>query len=127
MSRREMQLVRYSEAFKLQVVTELESGRVSGIPEAMAKFGITGATTVKRWLLKYGKNHLIARVIRVEKPEEKRQLEELRKENKQLKKALADSHLEAVLYRSWFKVACQEFGVEDEEAFKKKLEKRLSQ
>jgi len=34
--------------------------------------------------------------------------------------------LDAVLYQAWFKVACNEFGVQDVEAFKKKLESRRS-
>lgn len=118
-------IIRYSEAFKLEVVSSIESGEMEGIPQAMKRFGITGATTVKSWLFKYGKNHLIPKVVRVEKPNEKRCIEELRKENERLKKALADSHMDAVLYRSWFEVACEEFGVEDIESFKKKLENRL--
>lgn len=117
--------VRYSEAFKMEVVSAVESGEVAGIPQAKERFGITGATTVQSWLRKYGKNHLIPRVIRVEKPNEKRRIEELRKENERLKKALADSHMESILYRAWFEVACEEFGVEDIDSFKKKLENRL--
>jgi len=118
-------IIRYSEAFKREVVAALESGDVSGIPQAKERFGITGSTTVQRWLFKYGKNHLIPKVVRVEKPNEKRREEELLQENERLKKALADSHMEAVLYRSWFEVTCEKFGVEDIESFKKKLEKKL--
>jgi len=118
-------IIRYSEAFKLQVVYAIESGDVDGITHAMKQFGITGATTIKKWLLKYGKNHLIPKVLRVEKPNEKRRIEELRKEVDKLKKALADAHMESVLYQSWFKVACNEFGVKDIESFKKKLEKTV--
>ena len=118
-------IIRYSEAFKMEVVASLESGEVDGIPQAKERFGVTGATTVQSWLCKYGKNHLIPKVIHVEKPNEKRRIEELRKENDRLKKALADAHMESVLYRSWFEVACEKFGVEDIESFKKKLENRL--
>ena len=117
-------IIRYSEAFKLEVVSSIDSGEVEGIPQAMKRFGITGSTTVKNWLTKYGENP-IPKVVRVEKPNEKRRIEEFRKENERLKKALADSHMDAVLYRSWFEVACEEFGVEDIESFKKKLENRL--
>jgi hypothetical protein len=60
----------------------------------------------------------------VENPNEKNRIEELRKENERLKKALADSHMEAVLYRSWFELTCQKLGVEDVESFKKKLEEK---
>ncbi len=116
--------VRYSEAFKLQVVSELESGKLSSITEANRTYGVPGATTVKRWLQKYGKRHLLPRMIRVETPNEKDRLQELKKENDRLKKTLADTHMKAVLYEAWFEVACEEFGVTDIERFKKKLEKR---
>jgi len=119
-------IIRYSEAFKFLVVSALESGEVSSIGEAKEKFGITGATTVQQWLRKYGRNDLVPKVVRVETPNEKDRLKELRKENERLKRALADAHMEGVLYRSWFETACQEFGVEDLEAFKKKLEGRPS-
>lgn len=115
-------IIRYSEAFKMEVVKALESGKVDSINQAMRQFDITGSMTVRRWLRKYGKNHLIPKVVRVEKPNEKKRVEELRKEVEQLKKALADSHMEAVLYQSWFEVACEKLGVEDIESFKKKLE-----
>jgi len=116
--------IRYSEAFKIDVVSALESGKVDGIPQAMKRFGITGATTVKSWLLKYGKNHLIPKVVRVEKPNEKRRIEELRKEVDKLKKALAESHMESRMNNAWFEILCENSGI-DKETFKKKHENRL--
>jgi len=115
---------RYSEAFKLQVVTELEAGRLANLAEARRKYGIVGGETVSSWLKKYGREHLLPRIIRVETPNEKDQMKKLQKENERLKQALADSHMDAVLYKSWFKIACEKFGVEDIEAFKKKLGKK---
>jgi len=55
---------------------------------------------------------------------ERDQIKKLRQENDRLKKALADEHVKAVLYESWLEVACEEFGVQDVDAFKKKLENR---
>ena len=118
--------VQYSEAFKLEVVSRLESGEVGSMAEVAAKFGIAGHATVRRWILKYGKNHLLPKVVRVEKPNEKNVVREQKHEIDRLKKALADSHMETVLYQSWFEIACRETGVEDVDAFKKKLEERLS-
>lgn len=119
-------VVRYSEAFKLRVVRALESGEVEGIEEAKRKFGIPGATTVPAWLRRYGRAHLVPKVVRVEMADEKDRLKELRRENERLKRALADSHLEALLYREWLEAACREFGVQDVEGFKKKLEEESS-
>lgn len=117
---------RYSEAFKLQVVRELESGKLASISEANRRYGIPGGETVRGWLRKYGKEQLLPRIIRVETPNEKDRLRELKKENERLKRTLAETHMKAVLFESWFEVACEEFGVTDVEGFKKKLERRLS-
>ncbi len=115
---------RHSEAFKLQVVSELESGKLGSIGEANRRYGISGATTVRGWIRKYGKEHLLPRIIRVETPNEKDRVKELQKENERLKRTLADTHMKAVLFESWFEIACEEFGVTDLQAFKKKLERK---
>jgi len=115
---------RYSEAFKLQVVSELESGKLGNIAEANRRYGITGAETVRGWIRKYGKEHLLPRIIRVETPNEKDRVKELQKENERLKRTLADTHMKAVLFESWFEIACEEFGVTDLQEFKKKLERK---
>jgi len=108
----------------ISVVNELENGTVESIAEARRKYGIPGADTVVKWLRKYGRKNQVPRVLRVERPGEKDQIKKLKQENERLKRALADEHLKAVLYESWLEVACEEFGVQDVEAFKKKLEKK---
>lgn len=113
---------RYSEAFKIQVVQELAAGKLSSICEAKRRYGITGARTVNSWIKKYGCEDQLPRVLRVEKPDERDQLKQLKLENDRLKRALADEHLRASLHQSWFEEACAQFGVQDVEAFKKKLE-----
>jgi transposase-like protein len=115
---------RYSEAFKLQVVSELESGKLATIAEAGRRYGIGGKATVVSWLRKYGRTRQLPRMVRVETPNERDELKRLKQENDRLKRALADEHLKAALYESWLEVACEELGVEDVDAFKKKLAKR---
>ena len=117
-------VLRYSEAFKLQVVSEIESGQLSSINEANHRYGIAGSRTVRLWLAKYGKTQCLPRVVRVETPDEKDRVKALQKENERLKKALADTHMKALLYESWFEIACRDFGVKDVEAFKKKLDRK---
>ncbi len=68
---------RYSQAFKLQVVTEMESGRFRNMEAANKYYGITGIGTIKRWLNEYGKNHLIPKLVRIETVNEKDQIKEL--------------------------------------------------
>jgi transposase-like protein len=43
----------YSYAFKLQVVSEVESGEI-GIKAAQLKYGIQGDGTISRWIEKFG-------------------------------------------------------------------------
>lgn len=117
---------RYSEAFKVQVVSELESGQLRSIGEARRLYGIVGGETVVSWLKKYGKERHLPRIMRVETLDERDQLKQLRQENDRLKKALADEHMKASLYESWLEIACEEFGVEDVDGFKKKLASQQS-
>ena len=112
---------RYSEAFKMQVISELESGKLKSQCEAQRKYGILGNGTIAKWLHKYGKHHLIPGVLTVIKPDETSRLKELEHENRRLKQALADAHMDGLLYQSWFKLACQQGGIQDVETFKKKL------
>ena len=111
--------VRYSMAFKRQVVAELESGRFRSIEEARKHYGIGGSMTVRRWLQRFGKNHLMAKVVRVEKPDEANEIRQLKQEVRRLREALGEAHLKSVLDASFLKLACQRFG-EDPESFKKK-------
>ena len=111
--------IRYSMAFKRQVVAELEAGRFRSIEEARRHYDIGGMMTVRRWLQQFGKNHLIAKVVRVEKPDEANQVRQLKQEIRQLREALGDAHLKSVLDKSFLKIACQRLG-EDPESFKKK-------
>jgi transposase-like protein len=83
--------VRYSEAFKRQVVRELESGRFGSIQEARTHYGIGGGSTVRRWLERMGRNDLMPKVVRVERPEEASQIVELKKQVRQLQQALGQT------------------------------------
>ena len=112
-------IVRYSMSFKQQVVEELESGRFSSILEANEHYGIKGATTVRNWLVKYGRNHLCPKVVRVEKPNEKDQILQLKRQIKQLKEALGQTQAENLINQEFLKIACEQLG-KDFESFKKK-------
>jgi len=83
---------RYSLSFKHQVVRELEEEGVSK-ESIRKKYGIKGGSTIHKWLRKFGKDHLINRVIRIETMEEKERIKYLENELKKLKLALADSLL----------------------------------
>ena len=119
-------VIRYSESFKLQVVSDLESGRFQTHGEAREHYGITGCSTLKSWLIKYGKDHLISRKVRIEVLNEKDKLKELKLKVRRLEKALADTKVDEVLAKAYFEVLCEEKGIQDIAAYKKKLELKVS-
>lgn len=110
---------RYSVSFKQQVIEELEQGRFRSIGEARAYYDIGGCTTIQKWLKRYGRNHLQAKVVRVEKPDEADQIRELKRQVKQLQQALGQTQAQNVLNATYLELACEQLG-EDVEAFKKK-------
>ena len=112
--------IRYSEAFKLQVLRELDEGRFSTPSAAARTYGIRGAGMIKYWARKYGKQHLLGKVIRVETPKEINETQVLRKRVRDLEKALADAHLRELFDAAYLKIACRTAGIEDIEGFKKK-------
>ena len=91
-------VIRYSMSFKRQVVSELESGRFDSIGQASEHYGISGSETVRKWLRKFGRNHLCPKVIRVEKPNEQDQVRQLKKQIKQLKEALGQTQAGNVIF-----------------------------
>ena len=112
--------VRYSEAFKIEVVRELEQSGMS--VEAMRRrYGIRGGDTIPRWLGQYG-NGSRGKVIRVERPEERNELKRLRQRVRRLETALADSQVELAVERAYVRLACERAGIEDVGQFKKKAD-----
>lgn len=84
--------IRYSLSFKQQVVREIEESGAN-IELVRRKYGIKGGSTIQKWICKFGKNHLLNKIVRVETMEEKDRIKQLQEEIKKLKLALADSLL----------------------------------
>ena len=125
MMRRKVE-IRYSMAFKQQVVSDLEGGRFGTILEASEHYGIGGSTTVRKWLKRFGKNHLIPKVVRVEKPDEADQIRQLKKQVRQLQEALGKTQMEKVLNEAFLEIACEQLGVTPEELKKKAATRRCT-
>jgi transposase-like protein len=119
-------VILYSEAFKLQVVREVESGRHVNCSAAAAFYGIGGSITVSRWVRQYGKAHILRKVVRVETTDERNEMKRLKSRVKELEAALLDAHLDARLERSYLKLACRAAGQDDVNEFKKKHAGMLS-
>ena len=94
---------RYSSAFKQKVVSEVESGKLT-VAEARGVYDIKGADTIPNWLKKFGKNHLLHKVIRVEMKDEKDKIKELGRQKRELESALAQG-----LFRSGLKFSIPGF------------------
>jgi len=112
--------IRYSEAFKMAVVRELEANDLAYL-HVQRKYGIGGGSTVQQWVRKYG-NGSRGKIIRVEKPEEISEVERLKKRVRQLETALANSNIDLALERAYTEMACERAGIKDVEAFKKKAD-----
>ena len=119
MTKGRAEIVRYSDCFKRAVIEEIEKKGLS-IEACRRKYSIGGATTIQKWLKKYGKNHLLNKIVRVETIDEIRELQALKKELKALKEAFAETTLENKVYKTYFQILGQETGMGDE--IKKKLE-----
>jgi transposase-like protein len=62
MTKRGKKTVRYSDCFKLQVVSNIEKEGLS-IEACRRKYGISGGSTIQSWLRKYGKRDLYSNRI----------------------------------------------------------------
>ncbi len=114
-------VVLYSEAFKLQVIREIESGKLAGAEAACRRYGIGCGATVRRWLRQHGKSASVGKVVRVQTAAERDEVKKLRDEVRRLKDALADATVERLLAEGYLKVWCEQAGIEDVEAAKKKI------
>jgi transposase-like protein len=112
-----MSVIRYSQGFKLQLVREVEAGKLC-VEAVHRKYHIKGCGTVMRWVRQYGSGRY-GKIIRVEKADEVNEGARLRQQLRQAKEALADTHMELALERAFLVVACEELD-RSVEAFKKK-------
>lgn len=112
-----MKVIRYSHAFKMQAVREVESGQ-KDTQAVRRKYDIKGDGTVMRWVRQFGSGKY-GKVIRVERPDEIAETARLRIQLRQAKEALADAHMELVLEKAYLEVACERMA-ETVEGFKKK-------
>ena len=92
MTRERKTLIRYSISFKQKVVKEIEAEGLN-ISEVARRYDIKGGQTIQNWIRKFGQNHLLSKIVRVEMKGEKDRVKELEGELKRVKLALADATL----------------------------------
>ncbi len=101
----------YSLAFKQKVISEIENGKLTRA-QARKLYGISGGSTINRWLNKLGKLHLLNKVVRIELKDEISKLKQLELEKKELESALANAHLKILTYESLIEIAEEELGID---------------
>ena len=124
--REERVVVRYSDAFRRKVVGELESGMLSSVSHARRHYGIRGAMTVQRWVRRLGRNHILGKVVRIETMDEKREVEELRRQVRELEHALAQTRMKELIAEAQFDALCERQGIADVAGEKKRVAAELS-
>jgi transposase-like protein len=93
MAKQQKEIIRYSISFKQKVVREIEEEGLT-LGQARSRYGIKGGATIRNWVLKFGKNHLLSKIVRVEMKGETDRIKALESEIKKLKLALADTTME---------------------------------
>jgi transposase-like protein len=104
-------LKRYSLGFRLQVVSEIESGRFASVEAARVHYEIRGTNTVANWIRKMGKNQLLPKRVRVEQVDEADRVRELQKQIRNLEQLLGRTQAQSLLNESFLKLACDRLGV----------------
>ncbi len=115
--------VRYSDCFKRSIVEEIEKNGLS-IEDCRRKYGIGGSSTIQEWLKKYGKNHLLNKMVRVETLDEVQKIKALETELKNVKEAFANLSLRNLVLETYLEEFGKETGRTDE--IKKKYAQELS-
>jgi transposase-like protein len=115
---------KYSESFKLKVLSEIESGKYT--KTEVCKLYNIGFGSLYSWIKKFDKFALMNKQIRIETMEEKDKIKSLEKEIAKLKEALVDKDLKLFVNECYLDVAREKLGYKDLEVFKKKLEKQRS-
>jgi|SRR5215204_1121767 len=116
---------RYSLAFRQKVVSEIESGKLS-IHQAQRTYDINGNDTIRKWIRKLGKNHLLCKVVRIEMKDEKDKIKELERQKKELESALAQEHLKNLALECLIEVANEHYQTDIKKNFGEKPLKKHS-
>jgi len=110
--------IRYSQAFKLQVVAEYETG--TEVAELRRKYGIKGSTTIQIWVKKYAREAYRNKIVRIQKTEEYLALKEMKKHIAELETALAENVLENRMFKATIEAADEALQIDLKKNYGKK-------
>lgn len=117
-------IIRYSLAFKQKVVAEIESGKFS-IAKARKIYDIAGGSTIPSWLKKFGKNHLLSKIVRIEMKDEPDKLKQLERHIQQLESALAQAHLKNICLESMIECVEEHYSIDVKKNFATPVQQEL--
>ena len=110
---------RYSEGFKLKILSELSTGKYS--KRQLARIYGVHSSSVNEWIKKYDRKDLMNTRVMVETKDEISRLKALQKEVEQLKELLIKKDLDQLVTDSYLKVAAENLGYKSIEELKKNL------
>ena len=110
---------RYSEGFKLKVLSELSTGKYN--KSQLGKFYGINRTTINKWIEKHDRKDLMNTRVTVETTDEIGRIKALQKEVEQLKTLLLNKDLDKLMLDSYHEVAAENLGYKDVEELKKNL------
>jgi transposase len=106
-TKEQRKVIRYSISFKQMVVKEIEEG--GGLEFVRRKYAIGGYGTISSWISKFGKNHLLNKIVRIQTMNEQDRLKKLEQENNELKLALADAYMAEHCLEGVIRMANEEY------------------
>ena len=110
---------RYSESFKLHVLSELEAGKYN--KQEIRRVYCISLGTLDVWIKKHGKFDLFNRRIKIETMEDLDKVKKLEAEIKQLKELLVQKDIKSILDEGYLDYAAKKLGYKNVEELKKKL------
>nr|WP_319997644.1 transposase [uncultured Draconibacterium sp.] len=113
---------RYSESFKLKILSELSTGKYNK-RQLGRIYGIQNST-INEWIKKYNRTDLMNTRINVETKDEITKIKALQKEVEKLKEALVKKDLDQLVLDSYLEVSAEKLGFKNAEELKKNLGKK---
>jgi transposase len=110
---------RYSEGFKLKILTELSTGKYSK-KQLGSIYGID-RSTINEWIKKYDRRDLMNTRIMIENDDDISRIKALQKEIEQLKKVIVKKDLEMLVNDSYLEAIAEKHEYKNVAELKKNL------
>ena len=110
---------RYSESFKLKILSELSTGKYTK-RQLGRIYGIQNST-INEWIRKYNRKDLMNTRINVETKDEITRIKALQKEVETLKEVLVKKDIEHLMLESHLEIAAEKLGCKNVDELKKKI------